>query len=109
MAGAKRQVLVEATVAEVQLRNEYQRGIEWQRLRSGPGGLELTQPALPPPTGFNLNPFVIGYVSTGTNSSVTPRLLKKFAVVRVLSSPNFTVLNNQRAHRRLTAHSVHST
>src|SRR5205814_2692466 len=33
LAGAKRQVLIEATVAEVQLRNEYQRGIEWQRMR----------------------------------------------------------------------------
>src|SRR5205807_4700163 len=49
MAGAKRQVLIEATVAEVQLRNEYQRGIDWQRLRSGPGGFQLTQPAIPPP------------------------------------------------------------
>src|SRR5207247_10163914 len=71
MAGAKRQVLVEATVAEVQLRNEYQRGIEWQRLRSGPGGFELTQPGLPPPTGFNPNPFVIGYVSTGKHFPIT--------------------------------------
>jgi general secretion pathway protein D len=33
LAGAKRQVLIEVTVAEVQLRNEYQRGIEWQRLK----------------------------------------------------------------------------
>src|SRR5207244_5931970 len=34
LAGAKRQVLIEATVAEVQLRKEYQRGITWERLRS---------------------------------------------------------------------------
>ena len=31
----QRQVLIEATVAEVQLNNQYQRGIDWQRLRSG--------------------------------------------------------------------------
>src|SRR5687767_4034050 len=48
LAGAKRQVLIEATVAEVQLRNEYQRGIEWQRLRSGVTGFQLQQPAIPP-------------------------------------------------------------
>ena len=35
LAGAKRQVLIEATVAEVQLSNQYQRGIDWPRLRSG--------------------------------------------------------------------------
>src|SRR5205807_8202078 len=67
LAGAKRQVLIEATVAEVQLRNEYQRGITCERMRSGPGGFQLTQPELAPPTGFNLNPFVLGYVSTGNN------------------------------------------
>ncbi len=109
MAGAKRQVLVEATVAEVQLRNEYQRGIEWQRLRSGPGGLELTQPALPPPTGFNLNPFVIGYVSTGNNFSVTLKLLEQFGDVRVLSSPKLSVMNNQTAILRVTRDIIYFT
>src|SRR5205807_1512798 len=79
-----------------------QRCIEWQRLRSGPGGLELTQPALPPPTGFNLNPFVIGYVSTGNNFSVTLKLLEQFGDVRVLSSPKLSVLNNPTAILRVT-------
>jgi general secretion pathway protein D len=109
MAGAKRQVLVEATVAEVQLRNEYQRGIEWQRLRSGPGGLQLTQPALPPPTGFNPNPFVIGYVSTGNNFSVTLKLLEQFGDVRVLSSPKLSVMNNQTAILRVTRDIIYFT
>src|SRR5712692_9441260 len=77
MAGAKRQVLVEATVAEVQLRNEYQRGIEWQRVPSGTTGFTFRQPALPPPTGFNPNPFLIGYVSTANNFSVTLKLLEQ--------------------------------
>ncbi len=35
----RRQVLIEATVAEVQLNNEYQRGIDWQRLRTGATGV----------------------------------------------------------------------
>src|SRR6266513_2717810 len=109
MAGAKRQVLVEATVAEVQLRNEYQRGIEWQRLRSGPGGFELTQPGLPPPTGFNPNPFVIGYVSTGNNFSVTLKLLEQFGDVRVLSSPKLSVMNNQTAILRVTRDIIYFT
>ena len=109
MAGAKRQILVEATVAEVQLRNEYQRGIDWQRLRSGPGGFQLTQPAIPPPTGFNLNPFVIGYVSTGNNFTVTLKLLEQFGDVRVLSSPKLSVMNNQTAFLRVTRDIIYFT
>ncbi|MEX2199334.1 MAG: type II and III secretion system protein, partial [Burkholderiales bacterium] len=35
LSNVRRQVLIEATVAEVQLSNEYQRGIDWQRLRTG--------------------------------------------------------------------------
>src|SRR5207247_8928799 len=97
MAGAKRQVLVEATVAEVQLRNEYQRGIEWQRLPSGPTGFTFRQPAIAPPPGFNPNPFLIGYVSTANNFSVTLKLLEQFGDVRVLSSPKLSVMNNQTA------------
>ncbi len=69
LAGAKRQVLIEATIAEVQLRNEYQRGIEWQRLQPDGTGIRLQQPAIPPTTsltpGFNPNPFLIGYRSAG--------------------------------------------
>src|SRR5207253_7432229 len=48
LAGAKRQVLIEATVAEVQLRNEYQRGITWERVRTP--GVSAGQPVIQPAT-----------------------------------------------------------
>jgi general secretion pathway protein D len=106
LAGAKRQVLIEVTVAEVQLRNEYQRGIEWHRLKPDQTGLQLRQPGMPPTTsstpGFNINPFVVGYASIGSNFSVTLRLLEQFGDVRVLSSPRLSVLNNQTAILRVT-------
>jgi MSHA biogenesis protein MshL len=107
LAGAKRQVLIEATVAEVQLRNEYQRGIEWQRLRSGTTGLEQRQPAIPAPTGFNVNPFVISYGSG--NNFITLKLLEEFGDVRVLSSPKLSVLNNQTAILRVTRDIIYFT
>jgi MSHA biogenesis protein MshL len=107
MAGAKRQVLVEATVAEVQLRNEYQRGIEWQRLPSGTRGFTFTQPAIPPPTGFNPNPFLIGY--TSNNFSATLKLLEQFGDVKVLSSPKLSVMNNQTAILRVTRDIIYFT
>jgi len=105
MAGAKRQVLVEATVAEVQLRNEYQRGIEWQRAPSGT--LRFQQPAIAPPTGFNPNPFLIGY--TSNNFSITLKLLEQFGDVRVLSSPKLSVMNNQTAILRVTRDIIYFT
>jgi general secretion pathway protein D len=109
LAGAKRQVLIEATVAEVQLRNEYQRGIEWRRLRTTNSGFELRQPAIPAPSGFNVNPFLIGYASTSNNFSVTLSLLEEFGDVRVLSSPKLSVLNNQTAILRVTRDIIYFT
>ncbi|MBV8032259.1 MAG: type II and III secretion system protein [Betaproteobacteria bacterium] len=109
MAGAKRQVLIEATVAEVQLRNEYQRGIDWQRLSALGTGIRLSQPQIPPPTGFNPNPFLIGYTSASGNFSFNIRLLEQFGDVRVLSSPKLSVLNNQTAVLRVTRDIIYFT
>ena len=112
MAGAKRQVLIEATVAEVQLRNEYQRGIEWQKLRSGSNGtFEVIQPnsMRAPPSGLNLNPLTIGYISSSGNFSATLKLLEEFGTVRVVSSPKLSVLNNQTAILRVTRDIIYFT
>ena len=113
LAGAKRQVLIEATIAEVQLRNEYQRGIEWQKLRSGETGFSFAQPAIAPSTsvtpGFSPNPFVIGYANAGRNFSLTIRLLEQFGDVRVLSSPRLSVMNNQTAILRVTRDIIYFT
>ena len=109
MSGAKRQVLIEATVAEVQLRNEYQRGIDWQRLGGSANGVQLTQPQISAPTGFNPNPFLIGFVNVRSNFTLTLRLLEQFGDVRVLSSPKLSVLNNQTAILRVTRDIIYFT
>jgi general secretion pathway protein D len=115
MSGAKRQVLIEATVAEVQLRNEYQRGIEWSKMPStaGGSGLQLSQPAITPTTSstppFNPNPFLIGFVSAARNLSVSVKMLEQFGDVRVLSSPKLSVLNNQTAVLRVTRDIIYFT
>jgi MSHA biogenesis protein MshL len=108
LVGAKRQVLIEATVAEVQLRNEYQRGIEWQRLRSGVSGFSLNSPRLAPPASFG-SPFVIGFADAGRNFSLTVSLLEQFGDVRVLSSPKLSVMNNQTAILRVTRDIIYFT
>jgi MSHA biogenesis protein MshL len=111
LAGARRQVLIEATVAEVQLRNEYQRGINWSRLQTP--GVSATQPVIQPATsatpGFNPSPFFIGFVSRGQGFSVTLKLLEQFGDVKVLSSPKMSVLNNQTAILRVTRDIIYFT
>lgn len=111
LAGAKRQVLIEATVAEVQLRNEYQRGISWDLVRSS--GLSISQPAVNPTTsaspGFSPTPFFIRFTSSGGSFSATLKLLEQFGDVRVLSSPKLSVMNNQTAILRVTRDIIYFT
>ena len=97
MSSAQRQVLIEATVAEVQLNNQYQRGIDWQRLRRV-AGFGFAQVAGGTPAGVNTNAFTLGF-SSGPGLGITGalRLLESFGDVRVLSSPKLSVLNNQTA------------
>jgi len=127
MANVKRQVLIEATIAEVQLNNQYQQGIDWSVLRtrgltsvfgnqisSGnvsttptfPPGVTGTPPSsLPSAPGFpNLLTLA---VSRGTNIAGVLQLLESFGTVRVLSSPKLSVLNNQTALLRVVDNIVY--
>jgi MSHA biogenesis protein MshL len=121
MSNAKRQVLIEATVAEVQLNNQYQRGIDWQRLRSGANttgvpafgtgssGLEFGQASGNTPAGVNTNAFIFGGAITSLNFNFALRLLESFGDVKVLSSPKISVLNNQTAVLKVVDNLVYFT
>lgn len=91
MTSVKRQVLIEATVAEVQLNNQYQRGIDWSKLRSGSAGFQFQQSSGATPAGVNTNSFVVGYAAANQNFSVALKLLESFGDVKVLSSPKISV------------------
>ena len=109
LANAKRQVLIEATIAEVQLNNQYQRGIDWQRLR-GLSGFSFAQASGTTPAGINTNAFTVGFGSgPGFNISGTIKLLESFGDVRVLSSPKVSVLNNQTAVLKVVDNLVYFT
>lgn len=97
MVSARRQVQIEATVVEVELNNNYQRGIDWSFM-NGPWNIGQSQSTFP----FNsLNiPGATGGLSIGYSSAsllVNLRLLEQFGSVRVLSSPSISALNNQIA------------
>ena len=105
MQAAQRQVLIEATIAEVSLSDIYQGGIDWQRLAVS-GGLNLTQSLIAtiPSTVTGNQPFpgslTIGYTNPTSsigNISSTVTLLNQFGNTRVLSSPKLMAINNQTA------------
>lgn len=105
---AGRQVIIEATIAEVTLNNNYKQGINWQSLRSlrspGTAGFSLAQSptgltngAVPDPFAAPGASFLLNYVAPGLGISSTLTLLETFGNVKVLSSPKISVLNNQTA------------
>ena len=93
LASARRQVLIEATIVEIELSDRYRAGVDWSRL-AGNAGVSVEQSLL----GGNLSSapfFSLGYRSR--DLSLTVRLLQEFGNVQVLSSPKLVVLNNQTA------------
>jgi len=109
LASVKRQVLIEATIAEVQLNNQYQRGIDWSRVRRGASGISLFGNRAGTPAGIDTNAFVIDAATASVGFQATIRLLESFGDVRVLSSPKLSVLNNQTALLRVTRDIVYFT
>ena len=91
MASAHRQVLIEATVVEVELSDQYEAGVDWTNLAKGSGFL-ATQTS---PTS-TVNPFfILRYLGPDADIYGTIRLLSAYGQARVLSSPKLMVLNNQ--------------
>ncbi|MBL8382422.1 MAG: secretin N-terminal domain-containing protein [Burkholderiales bacterium] len=138
MGSARRQVMIEATVVEVELSSSYQQGINWQRLQgAGNSGLSITmQPTGPNtlpggavpgvgaaavnpvtsglsnPGGTNSGLLQVGYVNPTSrlgNIAAAITLLESFGKVRVLSSPKLSVLNNQTAILKVVNNLVYFT
>ena len=109
MLSAKRQVLIEATIAEVELSRRYEQGIDWGEFktdatRSGIAG--VTGGAVFSPPGASAGAqLVLGRSANGT-SDMAIRLLETFGTVKVLSSPKISALNNQSALMRVVDNQV---
>ena len=111
MSSAQRQVLIEATVVEVELSNQYQFGVDWSRLANDATGLNITQDLL----GTNLTTPPRMVVSYGKDSNslgnitATVRMLEQFGNVKVLSSPKIMAINNQTAVLKVVDNVVYFT
>ena len=120
LTSANRQVLIEATIVEVDLKDSFQAGIDWSRIAaSGVAGNGFTiNQSLNPSVADPLSPttlssFKLGYKYAGAgylaNISSALTLLQQFGDTKVLSSPKLTVLNNQTAVLKVVDNLVYFT
>jgi len=132
MARASKQVLIEATIVEVQLSDSFQAGIDWSRINNQASNNGFVFGQTLGSKGLNFNPttgalsagqqnalgvqsnagLVAGYlnpVSAIGNIAASITLLKKFGDTKVLSSPKLMVLNNQTAVLKVVNNLVYFT
>ena len=99
LGNAKRQVLIEATIAEINLSDRYQAGVDWNLVASDPtDGVSFVSNFL----GTNLGQAPFSTLSLagdvgGDQLTATLSALEQFGDVQVLSSPKVIALNNQPA------------
>lgn len=134
MQVAARQVLIEATIVEVELSKSFQMGIDWSRLSASAQqrGWQFAQSLGSEAAQFNRSngqwennnsknalgqnngsvAFMLGYfnpLSRFGNLSASVTLLEQFGKTRVLSSPKLMVLNNQTAILKVVDNLVYFT
>jgi general secretion pathway protein D len=116
VGNARRQVLIEATIVEVALTNDYQQGINWSAVRTAVnaplslvmaagGGTALSTGVNPPFLGS----FTARRSYGSTDIAAAVRLLESFGRTRVLSSPKVSVMNNQAALLKVVDNKVYFT
>ena len=110
---SRRQVLIEATIVEVTLNDNYQSGVDWSALGLNGLGYSIRQNLMGANTLATAPFFSISYsnpnAAAGGNISSTVKLLDSFGRARVLSSPKLMVLNNQTAMLKVVDNRVYFT
>lgn len=96
---AKRQVLIEATIIEVILNDNYQQGIDWKKI-TGFGAFSFIGNSL------NNNNINLSYINDN-DKTILVNLLETFGETKVLSSPHLAVLNNQTAMLKVVENYVY--
>ena len=112
MNTARRQVLIEATIAEVTLSDNYQQGIDWSALAQGAKGFSVTQSGTAGlPTSTTTSKLLVLKYANPTSKlgdlSSSVSLLDTFGDVKVLSSPKLSVMNNQTATLKVVDNKVY--
>ncbi|WP_324780400.1 pilus (MSHA type) biogenesis protein MshL [Thiobacillus sedimenti] len=113
MQSAQRQVLIEATIVEVTLKDQYRAGIDWSKALQGTTGWKITTSAGGGASALAgaLSPFIQAtYTNSGNNGfTAAIDLLESFGKTKVLSSPKLMALNNQTALLKVVDNLVYFT
>ena len=120
MRSARRQVLIEATIVEVDLSSRFQQGIDWSLVRAGGTSTDpgITIRPTGPASGLQTGGLVSGLlkltrtdydVFDGRDLTTMLTMLESFGTLRVLSSPKVSVLNNQSSVLKVVDNKVYFT
>ncbi len=111
MSSVRKQVLIEATVVEVTLNDDYQSGVDWSRiLADGEDGWSLQQSVLG--SSLSATPFLSATYSNSNNErdiSAAIKALDSFGDVSVMSSPKIMAINNQTSILKVVDNVVYFT
>jgi general secretion pathway protein D len=112
LSSARRQVLLEATIVEVDLSSQYQQGINWSILQTGGSnagsGIAINQGnAVSSLAELTFKQFRLW--NGDADLSAMLRMLESFGTLRVLSSPKISVLNNQSSMLKVVDNKVYFT
>ncbi len=106
--GSKRQVLIQAHIMEVSLKDSFSLGIDWKTVIDKASNMTLAQTLIPgiasAATTVSNNAFK--FSASGTDFSVVLDAMKDQGNVNMLSSPKISALNNQKAVIKLTTKEV---
>ncbi|MFW5969259.1 MAG: pilus (MSHA type) biogenesis protein MshL [Halofilum sp. (in: g-proteobacteria)] len=112
MESARRQVLIEATVVEVELSDQYEAGVDWNYISDSVGGLEMLEQNLTSGSLGSAPNALATFADTdagGGELQATVRALETFGDVSVVSSPKIMALNNQLAILKVVDNRVYFT
>jgi len=106
--GSKRQVLIQAHIMEVSLKDSFSLGIDWKSIIDKASNMTVAQTLIPSSV---LTSAVSGnnafkFSASGSDFSVVVEALKEQGNVNMLSSPKISALNNQKAVIKLTTKEV---
>ena len=114
MQSAQRQVLIEATIVEVTLKDQYRAGIDWSRALQGSVGWKIDTIGAVGGSSSNalagsLAPFIQATYNGGNGFKAAIDLLESYGNTKVLSSPKLMALNNQTALLKVVNNLVYFT
>jgi general secretion pathway protein D len=114
MDSSRRQVMIEATIVEVRLSEQYQQGVNWSNVSAaGTSGFQFSQAGVGTLPATNTGSlFALNYANSTSKLgaiAASVKMMETFGKVKVLSSPKLSVMNNQTAMLRVVDNYVYFT